>query len=322
MYISRQKKLFKDSPVKKHSLVLACLFILSSTMILSHEPKYLRPIKFAAGATFIKLPVPLERYEIDFLSLEADKDQVITIYLDSPFKDLQLEFTTWGERRIIKRFSNYPFYRGRLPSKGKYVVKLKSTGKAQEARLFVAINPRGEEHQLWSVSSPDASFAFGYNDLFYLEEEPSGETPVPPYRYSLRYVNTEDYQKTNLKDACFSIMQIDPEKPEEKAPGTGFEPLETKTENLGGKTLSFSLTEEGAAGTKYEIYTWSYQTEKMPVKFQLILATSNLGNYPPGKYVEFDRDSLLAECRKIIQNWGKTGAKLAKLGDVINSVPL
>jgi len=124
---------------------------------------------------------------------------------------------------------------------------------------------------------------------------------VPQKKYILRYVNTEDYQKANLKDARLAISIAEAGELQPTAQAGGFE--EEHDEHLNDKHLLYRRREEGAAGTRYEIISWVYSAGSRRAGFELLVVTSNVDNYYPRKYEEFKREKLLSLCREIIREF-------------------
>ena len=73
----------------------------------------------------------------------------------------------------------------------------------------------------------------------------------------------------------------------------------TKLVNDNGIDYSFVETSEGAAGNRYEEQVWAIVGTNPCIAVRYFIHSSNIGNYPKGKVVEFDRAGLIKQFDEI-----------------------
>jgi hypothetical protein len=259
-------------------------------------------IKFAPGGTWAEVGTHLnEGDEIRYV-LSAIKGQVMSVSIRQSWPFTVEVISSTGPLSDLG--TEHPFWRGTLPVTGDYtiIVKTQATG---DFTLRVAVNPPGEAYQYFDYLDPRHLYSLRYSDEFapttYI---PSGDFKGEP-NLVLEFIRPDFYQPTtNLGEAYFLLSTLD----DAQAVATCAQPLPQLETVTGQKTFNgYTFTQSEAigvgAGNIYDqvIYRTAYNNICYEVVF--FMHSGNIGNYPPGTVVEFDRAALVQKFEQVLASF-------------------
>lgn len=260
-----------------------------------------RRITFEAGGTWIEIGGKIEPGTPQRFVLAAMKGQILSASVAQGWP-ISIEITS-ASGKLTDPKADRPFWRGKLPASGDYQVILK-TQNSTDFNLRIAINPPGQANQYFDFRDTQLDWSIRYSDEF----APINNLSVPlttlksEPRLVLSIILPDIYgPRTNLSEADLlfdASMDVNtvanclkPSSPMEKILGV---------ETINGYKFTHSSVAEGAAGNLYEqeIYRTVFNQECF--ESVLFMHSANIGNYPPGTVVEFDRSALMQKFKIVL----------------------
>ena len=252
-------------------------------------------IEFGAGGTWAQYDGTLDdsnqsvRY-----ALSATRGQVMSVSIVEglPFF---VEVVN-GSNQVGNAQVQHPFWRGSLPTTGDYIVTV-TTQMPGNYTLRVAINPPSQAHQYFDYQH--SLFRLRYSDEF----SPTTYTPIGEFKGSpsliLNFINSDFYGPiTNLSEAYFMVNTVADTGTCTQVSTPGEVLLGQRTFN--GKTFTESQFLGAAAGNIYEQLFYRAVFNGTCYEIAFFMHSGNIGNYPPGTVVEFDRTALLQKFEEVL----------------------
>jgi hypothetical protein len=259
-------------------------------------------IQFPTGGTWVEVGTHLEEGDSIKYVLTAMKGQVMSVSVKQswPFSVEVADSTALLTEPNHER----PFWRGTLPASQDYFITVK-TQAAGNFTMRVAINPPGKANQYFDYKNRQETVTLRYSDEFasttYI---PAGEFKGVP-TLVLEFIRPDFYSPTtNLGEACFLFSAME----NTETVDTCTQPLPQLETVTGRKTFNgYDFTQSEAigvgAGNIYDqvIYRTVYDSICYEVVFYM--HSGNIGNYPPGTVVEFDRAALVQKFEQILSTF-------------------
>ena len=233
-------------------------------------------------------------------SLDAFQGQVMSVSIlpDDPQAQGTFQLEIKGiDGTILCPVQNQEcsFWRGILPSTQEYFIRI-TPQVGGSFKLRVAINPPGQTYQYFQYDDPLARYSLKFSDEFAPMKYNSVQASKFMPEFALEYIDTKQYEPTNLGEAYFLIgSSTDPQ-----AVATCIEPtVFGAPEEIKGSMLvnGISFTKGQAvgvgAGNIYEQFFYRTAYNGTCFEITYFIHYGNIGNYEPGLVHEFDEDALL-----------------------------
>ncbi len=197
-----------------------------------------------------------------------------------------------------------PYWRGVLPSTQDYFVTIKSQVEAP-FDLRIAINPQGLSNQFFDYVDPQYKVALGYSDMFAPVSWQLPFTTKGTPLLTLYFIEpTYYYPTTNLNEAALLLAaSSDPaivsSCTQPAQPGE----VITGTVTVNGYTFTQSDFTGAAAGNRYEQISNRTVWQGQCFEVIFLIHTGEIGNYPPGTVVEYDRQRLLHHFQTVLDTF-------------------
>jgi hypothetical protein len=259
-------------------------------------------IKFAPGGTWAEVGTHLDEGDQIRYVLAASKGQVMSVAVEQnwPFT---VEVASPSDSLTDPTYE-HPFWRGVLPVTGDYTIIVK-TQSAGDFTLRVAVNPPGQLFQYFDYSDPRRLYTLRYSDEFaQTSYVPAGDFRGNP-GLVLAFINPNFYGPiTNLSEAYFMLSAItDPD-----TIATCTQPFSQLESITGHRTINgydFTQSEANGVGAGNIYNQVIYRTAYNNVCYEAVffMHSGNIGNYPPGSVVEFDRSALLQKFEQVLSTF-------------------
>lgn len=194
-----------------------------------------------------------------------------------------------------------PSWRGTLPTTQDYFITV-TTQISGDFTMRVAVNPPGNPYQYFVHLDDQNHFEVDYSDEFALIiYQPAGDLTAAPVLV-LSFINADYYgPTTNLSEAYF-IIDIPPDAAtctQLKSPLE--QPVGQRTFN--GITFTESNSLGVAAGNLYDLEIFRTLQNGTCYEAIFYMHSGNIGNYPEGTVVEFDRARLVHKFEEVLNTF-------------------
>lgn len=259
-------------------------------------------IRFAPYGTWVEIDGSISAGTPKRFILAAMQGQVMSVsILQGPAFLVQV---TGADKKPLSDSQHpRPFWRGALPSSQDYFVTVDSKVSGPFT-LRIAIDPPGQATQNFAFYDPQYIVALGYTDEFAPTnvQVPAAHTKGTPL-LTLAFIDPSFYYPTTNLSKAYLLLTASAD------PAT----VSTCTQpsNQSGETITGQETVSGyiftrsestgvAAGNIYDQI--SYRTAWQDKCFEVIylIHSTNIGNYPPGTVVEFDKNTLLQKFAAVL----------------------
>ncbi len=254
-------------------------------------------IEFGAGGTWAQFSGNLDdsnqtvRY---VLSAMKGQEMGLSIIESWPF----FMDVTYAGDVIGNAEQEHPFWRGTLPATGDYIITVK-TQMPGDFTLRVTINPPNQTHQYFNENHQQPPFKLRYSDEF----SPTTYIPVGEFKGApgliLNFINSDFYgPHTNLVRANFLVNTVNNLASCTQVNNPGETLLGEKTFN--GYTFTESQFTGVGAGNIYEQLFYRTLLDNTCYEIVFFMHSGNIGNYPSGTVVEFNRAALLQKFEEVL----------------------
>lgn len=266
------------------------------------------PLHFGPNGTYVDVIDSVQGGSSKTYSVRATKGQLMSVSIH------QNEETTWtyitmrilGADGSVLCADECEFWRGALPATQDYFVTVMPSADASDFVMRLAINPPGVETQSFLYENKYRNASFSYTDLF----APALFPGAPMYRISpelsLRYIDTQSYENTNLIEAYLLFGS----STDSQTLAACTEPItldagETVTGELMIDSVSFTKTESSGvgAGNIYEQIHYRAAQDGTCFEFTYFIHYGNIGNYDPASVTDFDRDALVQQFDEVLSTF-------------------
>jgi len=291
-----------DTSIPTPTPVPSPTFERTPTPNVAYDPQYNADrITFAPYATWMELNGSISSNAEKRFVLSAMQYQTMSVSImqGPPF---MLE-VSGADGKTLTDVANPQFYwRGVLPSTQDYVVKVTS----QAGGLFslrIAINPPGLANQYFEYVDPTYNVVLDYSDEFtpvnwQLPFTTKGSALLTLYLIEPSFY----YPSTNLVEAALALSATT----DRGLVATCTEPSAQSGETVSGEvtvhgyTFTRSEFSGAAAGNRYDQIFYRTVAQGKCVEVIFLIHSANIGNYPPGTVVEFDRERLLHKLEEVL----------------------
>jgi hypothetical protein len=197
------------------------------------------------------------------------------------------------------------FWRGVLPASQDYIVTVGSQ-MGGPFHLRIAINPLGHATQIFEFINRQYGVILRYTDEFAPATMPVPITLKGTPLLTLAFINTTFFSpSTNLSEAYLELaVSIDPAVVTSCTQASAqFAETITGQVMVNGYTFTRSEFSGAAAGNRYDQVTYRTVTEGRCFELAYLIHSTNIGNYPPGTVVEFDRPALLGKFDTVLNTF-------------------
>jgi len=258
-------------------------------------------IRFAPYATWVELTGTISASEEKHYVLSAMQGQVMSVsVLQGPA--YTVEVAQADKTPLSNDQYPQPYWRGTLPATQDYFVTLKSQVDGPFT-LRIAINPPGRATQNFAFYDPQYNVALSYSDEFAPMQVQLPVSTIGTPLVTLFFIDPSYYYPaTNLNEAGLVLSATSDPNMVATCTQPAVPSGETITgqETINGYVFTRSVFSGAAAGNRYDQVI--YRTVWHDTCFELIylIHSGNIGNYPPGTVVEFDREGLLAKFNAVL----------------------
>jgi photosystem II stability/assembly factor-like uncharacterized protein len=262
-------------------------------------------VKFAPYATWVQLAgVSAANGDVRYV-LSAMQYQVMSVAIlqGAPFS---VEVVGADQAVLSDPKNPQSYWRGGLPATQDYFVTVKAPIEAQFT-LRIAINPPGLANQYFEFSDPQYGVVLDYSDEFAPVSWQLPFTTKGTPLLSLYFIEPSFYYPgTNLIEAALALTAT----AEPGAVSTCTQPS-TQTGDIvsgqvtvNGYTFTRSEFVGAAAGNRYDQVFYRTVTGGKCFEVIFLIHSAEIGNYPPGTVVEYDRERLLHQFESVLGTFG------------------
>ncbi len=258
-------------------------------------------ITFAPYATWAQFESAVADNAGKRFVLSAMQDQVMSVsILQGPA--FTLEVAGADKKSLTEANNPQPYWRGGLPSTQDYFVTVKSQV-AASFTLRIAINPPGLARQYFEFIDPQFRVVLDYSDEFAPTTWQLPFTTKGAPLLALYFIEPSFYYPTtNLVEAALALTATTDPALVSTCIQVSAQSGETVTGQVSVHGYTFTRSEfvGAAAGNRYDQVF--YRTASQGTCFELIflIHSAEIGNYPPGSVVEYDRERLLHKFEEVL----------------------
>ncbi len=261
-------------------------------------------IRFAPNATWIEINATSSANTAKRYILSAMQNQIMSVSIPQgpayPVHVIGVDKKPLGDS-----LQDLPFWRGTLPSTQDYVVEV-DPQVSGPFTLRIAINPPGQASQVFGFSDPRYPVALSYSDEFAPTDVQIPVNLKGTPLLTLDFINPSFYSpRTNLSEAYLLLAaSTDPAIVSTcTQPSTQNAETVTGLVSIGNQTFTRSEFSGAAAGNRYDQVAYRTVWENQCFELIFLIHSTNIGNYPPGTVVEFDRAAVLAKFEAILNSF-------------------
>jgi hypothetical protein len=262
-------------------------------------------IRFAPNGTWVEFTDTISANTPKRYILSAMQGQIMSVSIPQGAA-FSVQVTGADKKTLTNPLYPLPFWRGVLPSTQDYIVSIQSQENGPFT-LRIAINPPGKVTQNFGFVDPSSMVALSYTDEFAptTVEVPAASTKGNPV-LTLAFIDPTFYSpRTNLSEAYLLLAATsDPTivstctQPSTQVPETI-----TGQVSVNGYTFTHSEFSGAAAGNRYDQTSYRSVVENKCFEVIFLIHSTNIGNYPAGTVVEFDRSALIAKFEAILNTF-------------------
>jgi photosystem II stability/assembly factor-like uncharacterized protein len=262
-------------------------------------------IRFAPEATWVEINDTISVNESKHYVLSAMRGQIMSVSIPQG-PAFSVVVAGADQKSLTDPHNLHPFWRGTLPSTQDYFVTIESQVTAPFT-LRIAINPPGQETQDFGFADMQYSVILGYPDEFAptTVQAPIDNKGTP--LLALTFIDPSFYYPiTNLNEADVILTAT----AEPAIVSTCTEPLANRDETVSGNVTinnyTFTRTEfiGAAAGNRYDQISYRTVMDHKCFEVIFLIHSTDIGNYPPGAVVAFDRTALLKKFEAVLDTFG------------------
>jgi hypothetical protein len=261
-------------------------------------------IRFAPNGTWVELSDKIAANATKRYVLSAMQGQVMSVSVPQG-PAFSVNVTGADNKPLSDPGYALPFWRGSLPSTQDYIVTIKSQINSPFS-LRIAIAPPGEATQDFGFTDPQFLVALTYTDEFAPTDVQIPVNIKGTPLLTLAFINPAFYSpRTNLIEAYLQVAATaDP-----AIVSTCTQPSNQIAETVTGVAdihqYAFTRSEfsGAAAGNRYDQIAYRTVWNNKCYEMVFLIHSANIGNYPPGTVVEFDRAALVSKFEAVLNTF-------------------
>lgn len=263
------------------------------------------PLQFGPNGTYVDVIDSIQGGDSKTYSVRAMKGQgmSVSIHQNEAIAWTYITMRIVGADGSVLCADECEFWRGDLPATQDYFVTVTPSADASDFVMRLAINPLGAETQSFLYENKYRNASFSYTDLFAPALFPGAPMYRIPPELSLRYIDTQSYENTNLIEAYLLFGS----STDAQVLTTCTEPITLDAgERVAGDLMidgvSFTKTESSGvgAGNVYEQTHYRAVHDGTCFEFTYFIHYGNIGNYDPASVTEFDHGALLQQFDQVL----------------------
>ncbi len=258
-------------------------------------------IRFAPYGTWIEINDTVLANTPKRYILSAMQGQIMSVSIAQgpPFS---VDVTGADKKAVNDSRFPRPFWRGSLPSTQDYIVSVQSQENSPFT-LRIAINPPGQATQNFAFDAPQYLVILGYTDEFAptTVQVPAASTKGAPL-VTLAFIDPAFYARTNLSEAYLLLTATTDPAIVSTCTQASTQVAETVTGVVNINNFAFTRSEFNGvgAGNRYDQISYRAVVENKCFEVIFLIHSTNIGNYPAGTVVEFDRAALVSKFEAVL----------------------
>ncbi len=261
-------------------------------------------IRFAPNGTWIELNDSISANTPKRFILSAMQGQVMSVSIpQGPAFSLQISGI--DKKTLNDPLQSLPFWRGILPSTQDYIITVDSQADGPFT-LRIAVNPQGQATQNFVFSDPRYLVALSYTDEFAPTDVQIPVSPKGIPLLTLAFIDPTFYSpRTNLSEAYLMLAATTDPVIVSTCTQPSTQVAETLTGQVTINNYAFTRSEfsGAAAGNRYDQVAYRTIWENKCFEVISLIHSTNIGNYPAGTVVEFDRAALLGKFEAVLDTF-------------------
>jgi hypothetical protein len=261
-------------------------------------------IRFAPNGTWVEINDTISANTPKGFILSAMQGQVMSVSIRQG-PAFTVEAAGANGKVLSDPQSPRPFWRGELPASQDYLITVE-TQAAGPFTLRIAIAPPGQSTQNFGFVDPGFAVAINYTDEFAPTDVQAPVTIKGTPLLTLAFIDPTFYSPiTNLSEAYLQVAaSADPAIVSTcTQPSTQVAETVTGQETIKGYTFTRSEFNGAAAGNRYDQITYRTAWENKCFEVVFLIHSTNIGNYPTGTVVEFDRTTLMRKFETVLESF-------------------
>ena len=258
-------------------------------------------IRFAPYTTWVEINDTISANASKRFILSAMSGQVMSVSIPQG-PAFQVDIVDAAKNFLSDPHYQHSFWRGVLPATQDYTVIVGSQVSGA-FYLRIAVNPRGEATQNFDFVDSQYLVGISYTDEF---APANNQVPID-YKgialFTLSYIDTPAYYPTtNLSEAYLLLnATTDPSIVTTCTQPSSLIP-EIVTGQVTVNSYNFTRSEFSgvAAGNNYDEIFYRTVWDKKCFEVVFFIHSTNIGNYPSGTVIEFDRSALLKRFEAVL----------------------
>lgn len=258
-------------------------------------------IRFAPEATWVEIHDTISANASKRYVLSAMQGQIMSVSIPQG-TGFSLAVIGADQKSLSDPRSQLPFWRGALPSTQDYIVTVQSQVTASFT-LRVVINPSGQATQKFTFTDPKYGGLLTYTDEFAPTDIVAPIDLKGTPLITLAFIDPSFYfPTTNLSEAYLVLTATQDPATVTTCTQPSANGIDTLTGQVTTQHFTFTRTEatSAAAGNLYDQISNRAVIGTECVEVIFLIHSTNIGNYPPGTVVPFDRAALLNKFEKVL----------------------
>jgi photosystem II stability/assembly factor-like uncharacterized protein len=262
-------------------------------------------IRFAPYGTWVEISATISANTSKRYILSAMQGQVMSVSIPQG-PAFSVNVAGADKKSLDDSRYPHPFWRGALPSTQDYIVTVESQVSGPFS-LRIAINPPGQATQNLAFADQQYAVILGYTDEFAptTVQVPAASTKGTPL-LTLAFIDPTFYSPTTNLNEAYLLLTVSKDPAILSTctqPSTQVAETVTGQEAVNGYTFTRSEFNGVAAGNSYDQISYRTVWNNKCFEVVFLIHSTNIGNYPAGTVVEFDRDALLKKFEAVLDTF-------------------
>ena len=261
-------------------------------------------IRFAPNGTWVELSDKIAANATKRYVLSAMQGQVMSVSIPQG-PAFSVNVTGADNKPLSDPGYALPFWRGSLPSTQDYIVSIQSQVNSPFT-LRIAIDPPGQATQDFGFTDPQFLVALTYTDEFAPTDVQIPVNIKGTPLLTLAFINPAFYSpRTNLIEAYLQAAATADPAIVSTCTQPSNQIAETVTGVVNIHNFAFTRSEfsGAAAGNRYDQIAYRTVWNNKCFEMVFLIHSANIGNYPPGTVVEFDRAALMSKFETVLNTF-------------------
>jgi hypothetical protein len=261
-------------------------------------------IRFAPNGTWVELIDSISANTPKRYVLSAIQGQIFSVSIPQGLA-FSVQLSGADKKILSDPLQSLPFWRGVLPSTQDYIVSVNSQVDGPFT-LRIAINPPGKATQNFGFSDPRYLVGLSYTDEFAPTDVQIPVNLKGTPLLTLAFIDPDFYSpRTNLSEAYLLLAATADPAIVSTCTQPSTQVAETVTGLVSINNITFTRSEfvGAAAGNRYDQVTYRTVWADKCIEMVFLIHSTNIGNYPPGTVVEYDRAALLSKFETVLNSF-------------------